>query len=514
MSTRTLRLILGDQLNASHSWYQQQDDKVSYLIAELPQEVGYVKHHVQKVCAFFAAMREFTAALQAAGHDVIYLTLDETQHHATLAELIADLCSQHKVATFQYQLPDERRLRDQLSRLSLEGVAISAAETEHFLLPEAEFPRFIKAGQHNRMDSFYRKMRKRLDILMEEGKPKGGQWSFDADNREPLRKDDLANVPEPLCFANDVTDILARLERHGVCTFGKAQAQLLWPINRRQAKALLAHFCTVCLPNFGRFQDAMTDQSPLGWSLYHSRLSFALNSKMLHPGQVIAAALAAYEADDAINIAQIEGFVRQIIGWREYVRAVYWVNSEQYDAQNFLLAERSLPEWFWDGDTKMRCLSQAITQSLDYAYAHHIQRLMVVGNFALIAGLSPDEVEAWYLGIYIDAIEWVEQPNTRSMALFADGGWVATKPYAASGNYINKMSDHCQSCHYNVKERSAPNACPFMSLYWHFLAQNKATLGTNPRMAFPYRTWDKMADTAKTETLARAQAYLHSLNEL
>ena len=259
----------------------------------------------------------------------------------------------------------------------------------------------------------------------------------------------------------------------------------------------------------------MTEQGENRWSLYHSRISFALNSKMLHPMQVIEAALAQFHGNQSgIDHAQIEGFIRQILGWREYVRAVYWANMPGYAERNALAAEADLPDYFWTGKTKMACMKQAIDQSLEYAYAHHIQRLMVTGNFAMLAGIAPQQVDQWYLGIYIDAIEWVEMPNTRGMSQFADGGLIATKPYAASGSYINKMSDYCKGCHYSVKERTTDNACPFNSLYWHFMQRHGDSFSRNPRTAMAYRSWEKMAVDVRKALLQLADYCLANLNSL
>jgi len=275
------------------------------------------------------------------------------------------------------------------------------------------------------------------------------------------------------------------------------------------------YFCEHCLINFGRFQDAMTDQSDHRWSLYHSRLSFALNSKILHPYQVIQKAIDAYQdSQGRISLAQIEGFVRQILGWREYVRGVYWANMPAYSRKNTLAAQGALPDYFWTGDTKMNCMQQAIGQSLDYAYAHHIQRLMIIGNFCLLTGINPDEVDAWYLGVYIDAIEWVEMPNTRGMSQFADDGIVATKPYTAGGNYINKMSDYCKNCHYKIKEKTGEQACPFNSLYWRFMTTHRKRLEKNPRIGMVYRNWDKQNTSVQQATLEQAEYFIDNIEQL
>ena len=504
-----LRLILGDQLNAAHSWYQQQDDNCLYLVAELHQEASYVRHHVQKVCGFFAAMANFAQALQQAGHQVMHLTLDDTAKDASLACLVSRICHQHNVTLFEYQRPDEYRLLKQMQELEAEldsqGIVPICVDSEHFLLPFDKISQTFEKNKHVLMETFYRRMRKQFGVLMEGDKPEGGRWNFDADNRNKLKPNDIALLPQPLCFSNDVSDILNRLERHGVMTLGKPEQQLLWPVNRSQSRELLRYFIQHCLPLFGRFQDAMTAASPHSWSLYHSRLSFALNTKMLHPQDVINAAIACWQNGHA-ELASVEGFIRQILGWREYIRGVYWCNMPDYAEVNHLHANAPLPEFFWTGHTRMQCMSAAIEQSLHTAYAHHIQRLMVTGNFSLLWGVDPAQVDAWYLGIYMDAIEWVEMPNTRGMALFADGGIIATKPYAASGSYINRMSDYCGKCEFNVKHRSSDDACPFNSLYWAFMVKHRQQFSRNPRIAMIYRNWDRLDESEQQATLKRADA--------
>ena len=512
----TLRLILGDQLNIRHRWFEQNDDGVLFVIAELHQEATYVRHHIQKLCAFFAAMEEFALVLRERGHNVLHLKIDETLQHDSPAELIQSICNQHGIERFEFQSPDEYRLHLQLHQLRLgDSISVTECGSDHFLLPESEFKQYINVGKHNRMESFYRKMRKRLDLLMEGDQPLGGQWNYDAENRERLRAADLLAIPEPLIFDNNVEPILWRIDDCAIEYFGERTGSLLWPINREQSLQLLRYFCEHCLARFGHFQDAMTCEHEHRWSLYHSRLSFALNSKMLHPLEVIDAAIEHFnDAENNVSIAQIEGFVRQIIGWREYVRAVYWVNMPGYASLNHLHAKRDLPAYFWDGATRMKCMQQALGQSLEFAYAHHIQRLMITGNFCLLAGVDPDQVDAWYLGVYIDAIEWVEMPNTRGMSQFADGGLIATKPYCAGGNYINKMSDYCKHCDYDVKQKTTDSACPFNSLYWSFMIRHREQLAANPRIGMIYRSWDRQSPETQEGTLARADWCLQHLDAL
>ncbi len=514
---KTLRFIFGDQLNASHSWFKEKNQtQYLYVIAELKQETDYVKHHIQKVVAFFAAMENFAVALKQAHLNVLHLTLDDTQNDACITSLLTRLAKQYQCQQIQYQYPDEYRLQQQMRQFkSSSSLKISGCDSEHFLLPYADISNHFTKDKHVKMEFFYRMMRKRFNILMQDNAPQGGQWNFDQDNRNKLKKTDLAAIPEPKIFTNNIEAILQRIKKHHVITFGDCSATLLWPTSRAQAKQLLAYFCTYLLPCFGQFQDAMTCQSPHQWSLYHSRLAFALNTKMLHPMQVIKQVLAEFAArPEQINLAQVEGFIRQILGWREYVRGIYWQNMPDYATKNELGASRSLPDYFWHGKTKMNCMQQAITQSLETAYAHHIQRLMITGNFCLLTGIAPDHVDNWYLGIYIDAIEWVEMPNTRGMSQFADGGLIATKPYAASGNYINKMSDYCKSCHYKVQQKTQVTACPFNSLYWQFMHSHQARLTHNPRIGMVYKNWQKQDPAQQQAILNRAQWCLDNIETL
>ncbi|MDV5167782.1 cryptochrome/photolyase family protein [Photobacterium rosenbergii] len=518
---KCLRLLLGDQLNNKHSWFQDVDHSTVYVIAELPQEMDYASHHIQKIQAFFLAMQHMADSLTASGHHVLHLTLDETTEYTDLPELLTALITRFQCQRFEYQQPDELRLHQQLDDFCQQlSIATVCVDGEHFIVPFNDLPQYFTRDKNGRLETFYRKLRKKHQILMEdEEKPEGGKWNFDKANRDKLKPNDITELPQPLLFDNDISDINQRLARHKVKSIGVGRDSLLWPVTRKQSLQLLDFFCTHCLPNFGRFQDAMTCQADdlvdqKQWSLYHSRLSFALNSKIISPLEVIECAITHYRSSDVINIAQIEGFVRQILGWREFVRGIYWTHMPEYAQRNHLNASQSLPGWFWNGETKMNCLHHAISQSLEYGYAHHIQRLMVTGNFCMIAGIDPDEVDAWYLGIYVDAIEWVEMPNTRGMSQYADGGIVGSKAYAASGNYINKMSDYCLHCHYQVKEKTSENACPLNSLYWHFMTQHREQFERNPRVGMVYRNWDNQPDENQQAVLDKAKQLLIDIEQL
>jgi deoxyribodipyrimidine photolyase-related protein len=509
---KILRLILGDQLNEQHSWFRQPDDDVVFVMMEIRQETDYVKHHIQKVAAFFSAMRAFAERLKALKHTIIYIRLDDPDNEQTIAGNIQRLIKEEKFTQFEYLLPDEYRLDIQLRKLADKlPIDCRAVDSEHFLTRRNELQEFFKGKKRYLMESFYRQMRKQYGVLMDDVKPAGGKWNYDQKNRESY--DGRVQIPKPLFFENDVTGISRIIQKKRVKTFGEIEpAKLIWPINRKQALSLLKQFVHKGLPSFGTYQDAMTTQS---WYLFHSRLSFALNTKILSPLEVIEAATGAYEKKNSkIEIQQVEGFVRQILGWREYMRGIYWALMPDFESMNYFKHNADLPDFYWTAETRMQCLQVAIGQSLQHAYAHHIQRLMLTGNFALLAGVHPDQVDEWYLGVYIDAIQWVELPNTRAMSQFADGGLVATKPYISSAKYIHTMSDYCQSCAYDWERRHGQMACPFNSMYWFFYERHRSRLQKNPRVAMMYRVWDRMQKAERSKTLKQAEKYLQHLNQL
>lgn len=508
---KELRLVLGDQLNAQHSWFRNKRDDVLYVIAEMHQEATYVPHHIQKIVGFFLAMENFAKALSKAGHHVLYLNLDDTIDYPQFPDLLDALITEYDIERVSYQQPDEYRLHDQLNQWAYRcPVTTLCVDSEHFLLDWQAIPELFPTDKQWRMEFFYRKMRTRYGVLIENGEPVGGQWNYDKENRLPLGKN--TKVPSPKLFKQNVSAIVQRIKKHNIKTIGNIdEHQFIWPAGRRQSKQLLTFFIDNLLPQFGTYQDALSQQE---WSIFHSRLSFSLNTKMLHPLEVINAVEAAYYECNDIDIAQAEGFIRQILGWREFVRGIYWQSMPGYEKANVFHANNNLPGYFWTGDTKMACMATAIGQSLEYAYAHHIQRLMVTGNFCLLAGIDPFQVHEWYLSIYIDALEWVEAPNTLGMSQFADGGKLASKPYAAGGNYINKMSDHCRHCAYNVKSKYGENSCPFNSLYWHFLDRHQGQLANNHRLRMVYRNWERRSDADKKAVLSTAQHYLDHLENL
>lgn len=510
---KTLRLILGDQLNIRHDWFGQPRKNIAYTMMEVRQETDYVKHHIQKVTGFFAAMRQFAGEIAKQGHRVFYLRLDDPENRQNIEENLRKLIKKEKFSRFEYLLPDEYRMDCQMetiaSRLPVES---APADTQHFLTDRKEVKRLFQEKKRYLMETFYRYMRKKYDILLENGKPLGGKWNYDQRNRN--RYDENVPIPKAKVFKNDVTGIVKMIHECGVKTFGKIDPQnFSWPVDRTQSLDLLREFTRKRLFCFGTYQDAMTSES---WSMFHSRLSFCLNTKMLHPMEVIQASItqAQSKTGPKISIEQLEGFIRQILGWREYMRGIYWAHMPEYETLNYFDHQAVLPDYYWTADTRMNCMHAAISQSLTHAYAHHIQRLMITGNFALLAGVNPDEVDAWYLGVYIDAIQWVEIVNTRGMSQFADGGIVATKPYVSSANYIRKMSDYCDRCFYKSDKSHGDRACPFNSLYWNFLHMHRQKLEKNPRMAMMYRTWDKMNDSRQNALLKQARIYIDKINAL
>lgn len=510
---KTLRLILGDQLNESHSWFQKTDDDVTYVMMEVKSETDYVVHHIQKVTGLFAAMRAFATKLKTLNHKVIYVKINDESNLQSFDKNLNAQITKNLITHFEYQWPDEFRVDTHLKQfVNTLSISHRVCDTEHFFTSRDTLSAFFKGKKSYLMESFYRYMRKEHQILVVNGdQPWHGQWNFDEENREKLPKNH--QVVRPLIFDNHVEDIVKEINNCGIKTIGTIQSKsFIWPVNRLQALDLLNFFTEHCLEYFGTFQDAM---APNEWSLYHSRLSFAMNIKLLSPKEIIQKAIEAYQQNTAkIQYNQLEGFVRQILGWREYMRGIYWAQMPSYSNLNFFNHQNSLPEWYWTGKTKMNCLKNAIQQSLQFAYAHHIQRLMITGNFALLAGVHPNEVDAWYLGIYIDALEWVEITNTRGMSQFADGGMVGTKPYVSSATYINKMSSYCGTCFYKKGEKTGEKACPFNSLYWNFYDQHESKLAKNPRIGMMYHVWRRMESSEKTALLKQAQYYLENINHL
>lgn len=509
---KTLRLVLGDQLNSEHFWFDEVNPNVMYVMAEMRQETDYVKHHIQKVVAFFLAMRNFSEELMNKGHQVVYYKISEVNNPQNLEQLILDLVEKNKIEQFEYQFPDEYRLDEQLKSICEKlSIPTKAVDSEHFYTSRNELADFFKGKKQLLMESFYRMMRKKHGILMVGDQPLDGKWNFDHNNRNQYKNE--VPIPFPLEFNKNVTEIIAEIKNQNITSIGSIDVENFnWPTSRKESLQLIDYFCEQLLAHFGTYQDSLFSGHKF---LFHSRLSFAMNSKMIRPKEVVDAVISYYyQNQETFELAQVEGFVRQIIGWREYVRGIYWKEMPNYSKMNALENYNPLPEFFWTGKTKMKCMQHSISQSLSEAYAHHIQRLMVIGNFSLLAQLHPDEVDAWYLGVYIDAIEWVEMPNTRGMSQYADGGIVATKPYVSSGSYINKMSNYCGSCHYNVKDKLGEKACPFNSLYWHFLDEKKQHFANNQRMSMMLALLRKMKPEELAATKEKAISILEDIGSL
>ncbi len=508
---KILRLLLGDQLNPNHTWFVEKNMNITYVMMEIRPETDYVKHHLQKLLGVLGAMREFSKHLKSEGHTILYMRLNDPENEHDFAKNLKKIIEQKNIEKFEYQEPDEYRVDEILKKACGEmPVPAEMVPSEHFLTGRDFIGNFF--GKKNYlMESFYREMRKKHNILMESGKPVGGKWNYDFKNRK--KYDGKVPLPQPIKMKNDLSEVFEDLKQSVVEWFGEASPKsFAYPVSKSQALKYLDYFVKNLLPHFGTYQDSLTGKSE---TLFHSRLSFALNTKMISPLEVVNQAVKAwYNRKDDISLEQIEGFVRQIIGWREYVRGIYWAKMPEYENMNYFDHQRKLPSFYWTGDTKMNCMKQAIGQSLNTAYAHHIQRLMITGNFALLAQVHPDEVDNWYLGIYIDAFQWVEITNTRGMSQFADGGIMATKPYVSSANYINKMSDHCAGCFYNPKKRIGEKACPFNSLYWNFHIQHEDKLRKNPRIGMVYRNLDKMDNIEKVRIISQAESYLEQVDEL
>lgn len=500
-----LVLVLGDQLTPGVAALAAADKaRDTVVMAEVMAEAGAVPHHPQKIALIFAAMRHFANDLRAEGWRVAYARLDDADNTQSIPGELIRRAAQTGADRVLATRPGDWRLIEALETCP---VPVRMLEDDRFLCSAARFDAWAEGRKELRLEWFYRDMRRRTGLLMEGDQPAGGQWNFDKDNRKPAAPDLLR--ARPLRFAPDAvtTEVLALVAARFGGHFGGLD-QFGWPVTRAQALAALDHFARHALPRFGDEQDAMLAGDPF---LSHSLLAPALNLGLLLPMEVCARVQAEWQAGRA-PLAAVEGFIRQIIGWREFVRGVWRREGPGYTARNALEAGRPLPAVYWGGPTRMACMAAAVGQTRDLAYAHHIQRLMVTGNFALLAGLDPAQVQEWYLSVYADAFEWVEAPNTLGMGLFADGGILASKPYAASGAYIDRMSDHCGGCAYRVGDKVGPRACPFNLLYWAFLMRHRDRFARNARMAPMYRTWDRMAEPHRARVLDDAAVWLARLD--
>ena len=501
--------ILADQLTADLASLSGIDPASAViLMAEVRAEATYVRHHKKKIAFLFSAMRHHADALRQAGWTVDYVRLDEPANTHTLTGEVTRAAARHYATAIRtVEAGEWRVLAMQDAWGEATGLPCTVLPDDRFLVTRAEFAAWAAGRKSLTMEYFYRELRKRTGVLMDAPKhPVGGKWNYDHDNRKTPPRG--LNYPLPPRFDPDpiTQDVLALVAAEFPGHFGDLDP-FWFAVTREGALEALAHFVQVALPRFGDYQDAMITGQEF---LYHAVISPYLNSGLLTAREVIAAAEAAYQAGEA-PLNAVEGFIRQILGWREYVRGIYFHAGPDYHARNALNATRPLPHFYWTGETDMRCLAESVGQTAREAYAHHIQRLMVLGNFAMLAGCDPAEVSDWYLVVYADAYEWVEDPNVIGMSQYADGGLMGSKPYAGGGNYINTMSDYCERCAYNVKNRTGPDACPFNALYWDFLARNEAKLRGNMRLRNMYATWDRMSDIARAEVRASAAMFLATL---
>jgi len=500
-----LIVVLGDQLDLDAGAFQVSDGAADAVwMAEVAEESTHVWSSKPRSVMFLAAMRHFALALRAAGRPLHYTRLDASGNGGSLgAQLQADIL-RLKPARLVMTAPGDWRVLNAIKAVAEPlKMPLDIREDRHFFCSIREFAAHAKGRKSLRMEYFYREQRRRHRVLMQSDEPAGGQWNFDADNREPFAAAGPGIVPPRTTFEPDAVtrEVIAlvnnRFARHPGRLDGFA-----WPVTRSQALQSLQAFIEERLPLFGRYQDAMWPGDP--W-LYHAHLSAALNLKLLNPREVVAAAEAAHH-DGHAPLASVEGFIRQILGWREYVRGIYWTQMPEYLERNALDARQDLPEWYWTGATDMACLRDALAQTLTHGYANHIQRLMVTGLYALMLGVAPKQVHGWYLAVYVDAVEWVELPNTLGMSQYADGGVMGSKPYIATGKYIQRMSPHCKGCRYDPAQRSGESACPFTTLYWDFLMRHEAVLARNPRMALQVKNVARLTEVQKQAVNDRAAA--------
>ncbi|MEL7027953.1 MAG: cryptochrome/photolyase family protein [Pseudomonadota bacterium] len=505
---RNLVLILGDQLSPELSSLAAGDqDHDVVMLAEVAEETDYVPHHKKKIAFLFSAMRHFAQELQEAGWRVSYTKLDAQANTGTLRSEVARAIKRVQPDRVVVTEPGEYRLRADMEGWSAAlGLPVEILEDDRFICSHAAFQDWAAGRKQLRMENFYREIRRKTGLLMDGDKPVGEKWNFDAENRKPAGGG-LA-FPEPLrCEPDALTrDVLKLVEDQFADRFGDLEP-FWFATTRDDAGRALDRFIDEALPSFGDYQDAMqTDER----FLFHSVLSLYINAGLLDPLHVCEQVEAAY-FDGHAPLNAVEGLIRQIIGWREYVRGIYWLRMPTYVDENFFGATRALPDFYWTAETDMACIRAAVTQTKEEAYAHHIQRLMVTGNFAMLAGVNPREVHEWYLAVYADAYEWVELPNTLGMSQFADGGLLGSKPYASSGAYINRMSNYCKSCAFDVKTKTGDGACPFNYLYWDFLARNEKKLRGNPRLGRPYSTWDRMDGEKQSAYRKSAKRFLSKL---
>ena len=500
--------ILGDQLTRTLASLKgmQKDDTV-ILMMEVWEEATYVRHHKQKIVLIFSAMRHFAAELRDAGWTVDYIKLGDDGNSGSFSGEVARAIERHDPCKLRVVEAGEWRVQQAIEEWPDKfACEVEILPDDRFICSKSEFRDWAEGRKHLTMEHFYREMRRKTGLLMEGEKPAGGDWNYDAENRESF--DGEPAVPaRPKFEPDDITrEVIALVEDRFGDHFGQLEP-FEWPVTSDQAEQAADAFFAERIEKFGPYQDAMVHGAD---DLYHSMLSTSINIGLLDPLKLCERAEEAYR-DGRAPLNSVEGFIRQIIGWREYVRGFYWHEMPALAEANELGATRDLPEFFWTGETDMRCLADCVRSTRTNAHAHHIQRLMVLGNFCLLAGIDPRQVADWFLVVYADAYEWVELPNVAAMILYADGGRLATKPYAASGNYINKMSDYCRDCAYSVSKKTGEGACPFNPLYWHFMERHRERLSSNHRIGRIYSTWDRMGEDKQRDYLDSAEDFLDAL---
>jgi deoxyribodipyrimidine photolyase-related protein len=509
---RDLVLILGDQLSLDQaSLHATTAARASILMAEVPAESTAPASSMTRTVLFLSAMRHFATTLQAGGWSLAYLRLGTHPHPDLPAAWRAEIRRQQPARVICTWPGDHRLLEALRSVCASEGVPLLCPEDDHFLISRDEFARWAGRSRTLLMERFYRHIRVRHQILMDGAQPVGGQWNFDPENRQAFGREGPGPLPAPRRFGPDelTLEVAQDVRRHLPQLPGQACLDR-WPVTRDQALLALEDFVTQRLSRFGPTQDAMWAGEP---TLFHALLASSLNLKLLKPREVIDAALRAHAAGQA-PLASVEGFVRQVLGWREFMRGIYWLDMPELGRANHFGHALPLPSWFWSGATGMNCLGESIRQTLELGYAHHIQRLMVIGNFALLAGLKPQAVSAWFLAVYVDAVEWVELPNVAGMALYANGGRFTSKPYCASGAYIKRMSNYCKGCRYDPAQRTGPKACPISTLYWDFLIRHEAPLSANPRAALMMKHVARLDPQARAAISEQAARQLQQLDTL
>jgi deoxyribodipyrimidine photolyase-related protein len=505
-NTRQLIIILGDQLDRESPALNSIDpDQDLIWMAEVRQESEHVPSSKIRTALFLSAMRHFAQAQRSLNRRVDYVELTDPKNTHDLGRELERAIQSHRPSRLTVVQPGDWRVLELLrSTAQTAGLDLEILDDPHFLVSLDEFRSHAKGRKQLRLEYFYREVRQKTGLLMQDGQPVGGQWNFDVENRGAFDQGGPSGVPKPCRFEpDDITQEVLQTVTNSFTNHVGDLGAFGWPVTREQALVCLNRFIQDRLPQFGRYQDAMW--SGEAW-LYHSHLSSSLNLKLLNPLEVAHAAEQAWREGRA-PIEAVEGFIRQIIGWREYVRGIYWTKMPDYVSLNALGATEELPDFFWTGQTDMACLKDALDHTLRLGYSHHIQRLMVTGLYTLLYGVHPTRVHEWYLSVYVDAVEWVEVPNTIGMSQFADGGLMASKPYAASGQYIDRMSNHCSQCRYKPKERLGPSACPFTTLYWDFLSRHKDQLSKNPRMVMQIKNLNRLTPEIQAEISRQAQAH-------